>query len=90
MAVITINIPDEQLAAFEEAYTVPNGYQAEIPNPAYDANLEGSEPMIPNPQTATEFIQGYISSLVNNTVVAYQQNKAIQAISIAAPGITVS
>lgn len=65
--------------AIIDAVCAMGGYQATIPNPAYDPNVEGSQPTIPNPQTKQAFFNKRIEQFLRDNYKAWKISTAEKA-----------
>lgn len=80
---ITINIPDDKVTAIVEAFATQYQYQENIPNPDYDAEVEGSEETIPNPTNKPRFAKNVIRTFIKNVYVAGQVTPVAQQNEVA-------
>lgn len=58
--------------AIIDAICAMGGYQAAVPNPAYDPNVEGSQPTIANPLPKQQFFNKRIESFIRDNYKAYK------------------
>lgn len=65
--------------ALIDAVCAMGGYQATVPNPAYDPNVEGSQPTIPNPQTKQQFFNKRIEQFLRDNYRAWKTSVAEKA-----------
>jgi hypothetical protein len=62
-----------------EAFAVMGGYQATVPNPAYDPAVVGSQPTIANPQTKQQFYTKRIEQFLRDNYRAWKTSVAEKA-----------
>ena len=65
--------------AMIDAICAMGGYQATVPNPAYDPNVEGSQPTIANPQTKQQFYTKRIEQFLRDNYRAWKTSVAEKA-----------
>jgi hypothetical protein len=65
--------------AMIDAVCAMGGYQATVPNPAYDPAVEGSQPTIANPQTKQQFYTKRIEQFLRDNYKAYKTSVAEKA-----------
>ncbi len=54
------------------------GYLEEIPNPDYDAAVEGSLPTKPNTETKDDYLAGVVNKAVKDILHSHEVNQATQ------------
>lgn len=65
--------------AMIDAICAMGGYQATVPNPAYDPNVGGSQPTIANPQTKQQFYNKRIEQFLRDNYRAWKTSAAEKA-----------
>jgi hypothetical protein len=65
--------------AMIDAICAMGGYQATVPNPAYDPNVGGSQPTIANPQTKQQFYNKRIEQFLRDNYRAWKTSVAEKA-----------
>lgn len=62
-----------------DAICAMGGYQATVPNPAYDPKVQGSQPTIANPQTKQQFYNKRIEQFLRDNYRAWKTSVAEKA-----------
>lgn len=77
---ITVDVPDPVASRVEAAFTAAYGYQAQIPDPAFEPTPEnpGPAPMIDNPETPTDFVKAQIREHIRNVVAGHEATEAAE------------
>ena len=82
MAQFSIEIPDDQLTEVLNAMGAQYGYQAQVPNPSFDSQLEASESnplFIDNPEILSVFVNRITREWIENNVKAHNAKVAAAA-----------
>lgn len=65
--------------AIIDAICAMGGYQETVPNPAYDPNVEGSQPTIANPLPKQQFFNKRLEAFIRDNYKAYKISVAEKA-----------